>query len=104
MTPHSVSDSDGERDDERHLYGEPQHEVPETEAPGETLYGEPQHEMGRSLSDFELFRIDKGAFEYDRPTRIDRSSHSRQTGYSDSTDDFGQLAHQKGTAVRMVRL
>ncbi|WP_049970687.1 hypothetical protein [Haladaptatus cibarius] len=107
MTPHTVSDSDGEPDDERHLYGEPQHEVPESEDPDETLYGTPQHETSKSLPDFELFRLDNVAFEDDRTGRFDRTSHSRQsrqTGYSDNTDGFSQFAHQKGATVRRVRL
>ncbi|WP_076428992.1 hypothetical protein [Haladaptatus litoreus] len=103
MTPQTVSDSDGEPDDERHLYGEPQHEVSESDDPDETLYGTPQHETYQSLPDFELFRLDSVPFD-GRAGRFDRTSHSRQSEQTGNSEGFSQFAQQNGTAVRTVRL
>ncbi|KZN26437.1 hypothetical protein A4G99_20490 [Haladaptatus sp. R4] len=43
MTTMSVGGTPGETDDERRLYGDPQHEV-DADSDPERLYGTPQHE------------------------------------------------------------
>ncbi|WP_435153678.1 hypothetical protein [Haladaptatus sp. DFWS20] len=91
MTSHSVSDSERDPDDGRHLYGEPQHDVTADEDPDETLYGTAQHETSTSLDDFELFRLDFVAFDYRR------FSQSKQTAQS------GRIAGAKGTPPQGVQ-
>lgn len=90
MTPHSVSNAERDLGD-RHLYGEPQHEVAADEDPDETLYGTAQHETGTSLDDFELFRLDAVAFDY---RRFSQPKHTARSG---------RIARAKGTPPKGVQ-
>ncbi|GKZ13339.1 hypothetical protein [Haladaptatus sp. T7] len=57
---HAPDQADGS-DDERRLYGDPQHEVTVDDNP-ERLYGTPQHEGEPPTSDVERFWLDCFAF------------------------------------------
>lgn len=61
MTTKHVERAPSESEEERRLYGEPQHEVG-SEVDPERLYGTPQHEGGSPTNGAERFWLDCYAF------------------------------------------